>query len=237
MTGLKVAVVEDHDLFAEVVALALEVHGHRAARIEVPRHCRSVASLVGPVLAVAPDVVLLDLHLGLAGATTSIIEELTRAGVAVVVLTGSNDKAQWGECFHRGARRVVPKAAPLQEIVSTLRRIELGLPVVVREQRQALIDLWRREDAARRAARERLDSLTNREREILRHLLAGRQVGEIARTDVVSTATVRSQVKSILAKLEVNSQIAAVGVAYRARWCAEDTAHADPLLDAASAAV
>jgi DNA-binding NarL/FixJ family response regulator len=43
-------------------------------------------------------------------------------------------------------------------------------------------------------------------------------VREIARSAVVSEATVRTQVKSILAKLEFSSQIAAVGAAYKISW-------------------
>ena len=46
----------------------------------------------------------------------------------------------------------------------------------------------------------------------------GHTVADVAATEHVSVETVRSQVKSILAKLGVGSQVAAVGVAYRARW-------------------
>lgn len=221
MSGLRAALVEDHDLFAEVLALALGVHGHEVVRVGVPGNARSVESLVGPLLAAAPQVALLDLELGIPGRSSRIIGDLVRAGVAVVVLTGSTNRAEWGECLHRGAHRVVPKLAALQDLVSVLRRIELGLPVMPRDQREALIDVWRREDAARRTARERLALLTKREREILRHLASGRQVGDIARSDVVSTATVRTQVKSILGKLDVSSQLAAVGMVHRARWVDE----------------
>ena len=41
---------------------------------------------------------------------------------------------------------------------------------------------------------------------------------DIAQTSVVSVATVRTQVKSILAKLEVSSQLAAVGLAHAVNW-------------------
>ncbi len=54
--------------------------------------------------------------------------------------------------------------------------------------------------------------------EILGALMNGEPVQEIARTNVVAVATVRSQVKSILTKLELQSQIAAVGAAHRAAW-------------------
>ncbi len=48
--------------------------------------------------------------------------------------------------------------------------------------------------------------------------MQGRTVREIANLSVVSEATVRTQVKSILAKLEVSSQLAAVGLAHSIGW-------------------
>ena len=57
---------------------------------------------------------------------------------------------------------------------------------------------------------------------MLRQLMQGHQVREIARLNVVSEATVRTQVKSILAKLEVSSQLAAVGLAHEAGWRPSD---------------
>ena len=48
--------------------------------------------------------------------------------------------------------------------------------------------------------------------------MRGRAVREIAGLSVVSEATVRTQVKSILAKLEVSSQLAAVGMAHEIGW-------------------
>ena len=59
-----------------------------------------------------------------------------------------------------------------------------------------------------------------REAEVLGQLMDGRQVRQIAETSVVSEATVRTQVKSILSKLEVTSQIGAVGLAHHAGWSA-----------------
>jgi DNA-binding NarL/FixJ family response regulator len=46
----------------------------------------------------------------------------------------------------------------------------------------------------------------------------GQPVRDIARQSFVSEATVRTQVKSILAKLGVTSQLAAVGAAHQAGW-------------------
>ena len=48
--------------------------------------------------------------------------------------------------------------------------------------------------------------------------MEGHTVRDIAHLSVVSEATVRTQVKSILAKLEVSSQLAAVGLANTTGW-------------------
>jgi DNA-binding NarL/FixJ family response regulator len=66
--------------------------------------------------------------------------------------------------------------------------------------------------------RRRLELLTPRERQVLGALIEGHNVRDIARSSVVSEATVRTQVKSILGKLEVSSQLAAVGLAHHVGW-------------------
>ena len=70
----------------------------------------------------------------------------------------------------------------------------------------------------RRDLLRRLDGLTRREVDVLAHLVLGRSAAEIARAHVVSELTVRSQLKSILRKLDVSSQLAAVALVRRAAW-------------------
>ena len=100
-------------------------------------------------------------------------------------------------------------------MTSTVRRLFVGLPVLGRLARDELLDEWRRGREADDVLRDRFARLTHREREVLGALVDGHVVHDIAASDVVSEATVRTQVKSILAKLEVSSQLAAVGLARR----------------------
>jgi len=60
--------------------------------------------------------------------------------------------------------------------------------------------------------------MTRREADVLGQLMVGKRVTEIARARVVSESTVRTQVKAILAKLEVSSQLMAVGLAHEIGW-------------------
>ena len=66
------------------------------------------------------------------------------------------------------------------------------------------------------------ESLSRRESEVLRLLMEGHSVAKIAESSFVSVGTVRTQVKAILRKLGVNSQAAAVALAYRSGWAAAD---------------
>ena len=71
---------------------------------------------------------------------------------------------------------------------------------------------------AKRAAREPFDRLTSREQQVLHALADGRSVACIAEDWFVSEATVRSQVRGVLLKLGVSSQLEAVARATKAGW-------------------
>lgn len=212
----RVAIVEDHTLFAESLDVALTLEGHDVHRIAIDEGASSSTSVLAAVLRVRPRVVLLDLGLGEACNGVHLIEPVARSGAVVVVVTSATDRAVWGECLHHGASTVLSKAQPLNAILSTIRHIGEGRAVMPREQREQLTAGYLSTRVEMRELRRRMESLTPRERQVLAHLMAGRAVREIAHLGVVSEATVRTQVKSILAKLDVSSQLAAVGAAHRA---------------------
>ncbi|WP_101523795.1 MULTISPECIES: response regulator transcription factor [Nocardioides] len=215
----RVCVIEDHTLFAESLQIALELKGHEVRRVPLPADLHSATTLLPAVMRHQPHVLLLDLDLGNADGSR-LIEPVARAGTAVVVLTGSSDRARWGQCLRLGARKVMVKTSPLNEILSTIRLIGEGRPVMTVEAREELVRHWQEERAQVSELLDRLNRLTAREAEVLGQLMDGRQVRQIAETSVVSEATVRTQVKSILSKLEVTSQIGAVGLAHHAGWVA-----------------
>ena len=77
--------------------------------------------------------------------------------------------------------------------------------------------------------------LTERERFVLAELMEGHCAEEIAQAAFVSISTVRSQIKAILQKLGVSSQLAAVALARRADWSLDSPAGASPSLQTADA--
>lgn len=217
MTAERVAVVDDHALFAEAMVVALANRGYDACVIPVGS-ASTGCSLASQVLANKPDVVLLDLDLGDGGDSHDLMARFADRSIDVVVVTGNSDPVQIGAALSAGAKTVISKSLPLEQILDTLMRLRDGLPAMSKQERDRLVARGREEGEIDREVKARFELLTTREGEVLGQLMAGRQVGEIARRSFVSESTVRTQVKSVLSKLQVNSQLTAVGLAYRAHW-------------------
>jgi DNA-binding NarL/FixJ family response regulator len=213
----RVTVVDDHSLFAETMAIALRGQAFQV-QCAVPDGTTTFAALARSIVSSTPAIVLLDLDLGVVGDVMRLVAALAGNGVSVVVVTGSTDRVRHGEALANGARAVVPKTAPFSEIVGTADRIRNGLPAMPRADREALLRTYRAAAASQQELRQRFHLMTRREAEVLGRLMAGEQVTEIAKARFVSESTVRTQVKSILAKLQVSSQLTAVGLAHKVNW-------------------
>lgn len=214
----RVAVVEKQALLAESLTLALAEHGFATSAVRAPEDMDDARVLLAPILRVRPKVVVLDPDLGETSDAMGLVRPLKRAGCAVVVVTPTCDDERWGQALALGAHAVLSESDGLVKVAETLRRVAAGEPTMGATQRLELIQFWHRQQLRREGHRARLALLTPREREVLAQLAEGERVGDIARNFQVSEATVRTQVKSILSKLGVNSQIAAVAVTRDARW-------------------
>jgi DNA-binding NarL/FixJ family response regulator len=92
-------------------------------------------------------------------------------------------------------------------------------------ERGDLLAAWARQREGNEQLWARFDRLTLRESEVLGLVMQGHSVRDVARHSDTSEATVRTQVKSILAKLGVTSQLAAVALARDAGWGARTNQH------------
>lgn len=210
----RIAIVEDHRLLAETVGLALQVEGHDVVVAEL----KDEESLLESVAADPATLVLLDLDLGPLGDGTQLIPGFLAAGAAVLVVTGVRDRTRLAAALEAGAMGFVAKDAPFDALLDTIMKAAAGAPVIdPNDRHQLLLDLrTHRRDTSKRNAP--FDALTQRERQVLAALGEGKSVETIATEWVVSTATVRTQVRGILTKLDVNSQLAAVAKAREAGW-------------------
>lgn len=213
--GVEVVLVEDHELLAHSVALALRAEGV-ATEVIPPTGCDEV---LGAVRTARPRVALLDLDLrGPIGRGDALIPSLVDLGTRVLVVTGVTDRARLGACIEAGASGYLAKAEPLDRLVAVLSSMARGeAPLTPAERHDLLCDLR----ATRSREREALgpfEELTGRERQVLAGLMEGRCVEVLAKELYLSEATIRANVRGILAKLGVHSQLAAVAEARRVGW-------------------
>ena len=213
--AVEVVIVDDHRLLADSLALALEGHGIRA----ILPALGTPEALLADVIEQRPDLVLLDLDLGGdVGDGSTLVRPLVEAGLRVLIVTATTDVEQMARAVELGAVGVAAKNGPFPELLDTVVTAARGGEVMTPLARLRLLDEARRRRDRRASAMAPFGRLTERESEVLRELTRGRAVAEIARSSVVSEATVRSQVRCILTKLGVRSQLEAVVAAQRSNW-------------------
>jgi len=138
----RVAVVDDHILFAEAMVVALVHRGYDARCVVPSADAPTGGSLISQVLSGNPDVVLLDLDLGQAGDGLDLIVRLSSRAF-VVVVTGNSDPVRIGAALAAGAATVISKSYPPEQILDTLTRLRDGLPAMAKEERERLVGHWR----------------------------------------------------------------------------------------------
>lgn len=212
---MQLTIVEDHGLIGHAMAAALREELQAAVHlVDVHEH----ADVVMAVTASRPDLALLDLDLGVLGSCVRFIGPLREEGIEVVVVTAETSRRRHAECLEAGAVTVLNKSQPFPELIDTVRRVLAGervLDPAARAEALAELRVARQQEGSQRAA---FETLTPREAVILSGLMDGHSVRQLAARESVSFNTVRSQVRSILQKLGVHSQTAAVTKAHQAGW-------------------
>lgn len=208
MSG-RVLIVDDHGLLATGLQLALSSRGW-----EVETNCGPTApEVIDHAQRFHPHCVLLDLNLGSAVSGIDLVRPLSSTGVRVVMLTGERRHMILAECVEAGAAGWIGKGALIEELDSALNHVLSEGSLLGRVARAALLDELRRERSRALRAQATFERLTRREALVLSALIDGLSAEEIAATQFVALATVRSQIRSVLQKLGVRSQLAAVALA------------------------
>lgn len=212
---MRIAIVEDHELLAHSLSYALHAEGFDVALC----FGSSLEAISEQVIAAKVDLVLLDLHLGdRVGSGLPLIATLRASGAHVVVLTGVTDRARLGECVEAGAEGIVTKDQAFGELVRAVTDAATRGRSMSDEQRTALLQELRHQRREEREHQALFGRLTPREQHVLAELVDGKAAERIATDSFVSLSTVRSQIRSVLAKLGLNSQLEAVALVRRAGW-------------------
>ena len=214
-------IVDNHDVVAESLASVLRSVGIVTTVLDVED--LSIGSAVGAVtrqrsLGSKTLVALIDLNLkpDLDGA--DLIAPLTLEGVKVVVVSGVADRVRLGGCIAMGAVALINKGRPLDVLLLAISRIVAGESSMSLWEREALLAEYWESESNRQRQLAMLGRLTNRENQVLNALVGGLVAAEIAEEVYISISTARSEIRSILTKLGVHSQLDAIELALQARW-------------------
>ena len=210
MTPARILIVDDHALIGATLALALRDRGMEAEAI-LPEELLPRLDEPAPTA----GLVMLDLDLGGDRDGASLVPALRRSGWRVLVLTGSTDEGRIATAVAAGAAGWLPKTSRFEEVVDAAVRATEGRSLLDDTERARLYAVAETHTRETEGEGSRWQRLTRREREIVEHIAAGKRPAEIAAECVVSVATVRTQIKSILSKLEVRSQLEAAAFARR----------------------
>ncbi len=168
-----------------------------------------------------PDLVLMDVRSFDVTAGSALILRVRRAGLQVCVIDTADDNCRLAAWLQAGFSALIDENESFDHVFRTITRL-------LRTDSHRHIRRGPASPLASTLAEEYRDAsldlsliLTERERVVLAELMEGHNAEEIAKAGYVSISTVRSQIKSILQKLGVNSQLAAVAIARRAGWSLE----------------
>ena len=209
-----VVIVDDHRLLAQSLHLSLQMEGV-TSRVLV---LREPEALLDELLALRPELVLLDLDLGPVGDGAELVAPLVRNGSRVVIVSASDAAEHKARALENGALGILSKDVDFFELLDSILAAVSGEEVMDPRERMRLLNdaRLRRDQRAQELAP--FHALSARESQVLHGLAEGRNAAAIARRAFVSEATVRSQIRAILNKLCVRSQLEAVAKAHEVGW-------------------
>jgi DNA-binding NarL/FixJ family response regulator len=207
---IRVMLVDDHDSFRQPLAFMLGWEPD----ISIVAQAGSLAEARDLLLeANSPvDVAVVDLDLpdGLGLGLMDVLHDVHPHAV-VLILSAHSDEGRRARAIEAGAASVMHKSSPVEEILDAIRRLWQGDHLLSQGEVLEALRLVRRERERDLETRLKIEKLTPKEREVLQALA---EKG-IAERLYVGVGTIRTHVRSILAKLEVQSRLQALVFAVR----------------------
>ncbi len=208
----RLLLVEDHASFRQTLAFVFD----QQPDFEVVAQAGSLGEARRVMRGCEADLGIIDLGLP-DGEGTELIEELHEANpdFAALVLTASLDRAEHARAIEAGAAGVVHKAADVDEILETTRRLAAGETLISQEELVEMLLIAGQSREEEREARASIEQITRREMQVLQSLAEGLTNREIAERLHMSVDTERTHMMNILSKLGVHSRLQALLFAAR----------------------
>ena len=202
---IRVVIVDDHLLVRSGLEAVLAIFDDITLVAQAETGTEAVAVCRREV----PDVVLMDLVMpDMTGveATRLILESCP--GTRVVALTSFTDESLVEETLRAGAIGYLMKNVSADQLADAIRAASEGRSTLAPEAADVLVK-------AVAAPREIGDTLSQREREVLRLMAEGLTNADIADRLVIGVSTVKTHVSSVIAKLGCSTRTEACALAIR----------------------
>lgn len=200
MGAPRVYIVDDHQMFRSGVRAEV------GDLVDVVGEAAEVEEAIAGIRELAPDVVLLDVHMP-GGGGRAVIEAVhaTHPGIAFLALSVSDAAEDVIGLIRAGARGYLTKSITGPELASAIVRVRDGDAVFSPRLAGYVLDAFAATPDVRTSDPE-LDQITAREREVLRLIARGYTYKEIGAQLFISVKTVETHVSSVLRKLQLSSR-------------------------------
>jgi DNA-binding NarL/FixJ family response regulator len=197
-----IVIADDHPAMLAAVAETLARSG-----FEVVGQAADGQQALALIEETKPTIALVDVRMPrLSGIEVATQTAAASPGTAVVFYTAFGDRALLSEALDVGARGFVLKEAPLVDLVRAVERVAAGEAYVDPVLAGVLVSGY---------VTDRVPTLTQREREVLRHLSDGLSNEEAGKALHISPETVRTHIRKAMRKLEADTRTQAVAIALR----------------------
>ena len=201
---IRLLVADDHPAFRRGLQLMLA----DTDDISIEGEAATGAQAVELANQLAPDVILMDLRMpDLDGSEATRRLSRNNPAPAIVVLTMFEDDDSVLAAMRAGARGYLLKGAEQDEIVRAIRAAAAGEAIFGPQIAQRVIDHFTH---SARSTTTAFPALTERERQVLELIAAGKGNASIAHELMINLKTVRNHVSNIFTKLQVSDRSAAI---------------------------
>lgn len=210
MKRIRVGLVDDQALFRAGIRMLISSQDD----LEFVGEAGDGAEGVAMVAEAAPDVVLMDIRMPVMDgieATEAILASAGETAPRIVVLTTFDLDEAAARAIRAGASGFVLKDAEPELLLAAIRAVHSGSSVIAAS---ATRELFEHFGTPAKDAPEEFELLTAREREIFLLAARGLSNAEIARSEFLSEATVKTHISRVLAKLGLRDRVQLVVFAY-----------------------
>lgn len=212
-TPIRIVIVDDHKVMRGGLRLLIESLAH----LMIVGEAGSRAEAIPVISRELPDVVLLDLDLKGENGLDLIAEiNAVSSQTQILILTGIRDDEMPQQCLRLGARGLVRKEAAADVLIKAIEKVGAGEIWFDRTMMShVLSNMLNGREAKQDPKMAKIESLTEREKQIIPLVCEGLKNKQIAERLFISDTTVRHHLTSIFSKLEISDRLELVIYAYR----------------------